>query len=415
MLIEQSWPNLAVAIGIGLLIGAERERRKGVGTDRSPEGIRTFTIASMLGAVSSIFNFWLLLASIICVTLFTVATRYHQKSEDPGITTEIALILTVILGGLSMRSPALSAAIAVAVAILLAAKEPMHGFVRRVVTKDELDDFLILAAATLIILPLVPNEFIGPYDAVNLRDIWVLVILVMAINVLGQLVLRWLGTRIGLPVVGLVSGFVSSVATIAAMGSRAKAVHGLIGSAVAGATLSSIATVIQLAILLAAVYPPVLNVLALPLVFGGASIALYGLIVGFNSFQKNQIETAKMTNTFSVKSAFILAGMIGMVLIISAALKDQFGQVGLVIALGVAGFADVHAPTIAVASQAAARKLALENAAIPILVAFSTNTIAKALVAIASGCKAFSTQIIIGLALQLVAVWLGWWLSWSVF
>lgn len=415
MLIEQSWPNLAVAIGIGLLIGAERERRKGVGTDRSPEGIRTFTIASMLGAVSSIFNFWLLLASIICVTLFTVATRYHQKSEDPGITTEIALILTVILGGLSMRSPALSAAIAVAVAILLAAKEPMHGFVRRVVTKDELDDFLILAAATLIILPLVPNEFIGPYDAVNLRDIWVLVILVMAINVLGQLVLRWLGTRIGLPVVGLVSGFVSSVATIAAMGSRAKAVHGLIGSAVAGATLSSIATVIQLAILLAAVYPPVLNVLALPLVFGGASIALYGLIVGFNSFQKNQIETTKMTNTFSVKSAFILAGMIGMVLIISAALKDQFGQVGLVIALGVAGFADVHAPTIAVASQAAARKLALENAAIPILVAFSTNTIAKALVAIASGCKAFSTQIIIGLALQLVAVWLGWWLSWSVF
>lgn len=415
MLIEQSWPNLAVAIGIGLLIGAERERRKGTGADRSPEGIRTFTIASMLGAVSSIFNFWLLLASIICVTLFTVATRYHQKSEDPGITTEIALILTVILGGLSMRSPALSAAIAVAVAILLAAKEPMHGFVRRVVTKDELDDFLILSAATLIILPLVPNEFIGPYDAVNLRDIWVLVILVIAINVLGQLVLRWLGTRIGLPVVGLVSGFVSSVATIAAMGSRAKVVHGLIGSAVAGATLSSIATVIQLAILLAAVYPPVLNVLAMPLVFGGASIAIYGLIVGFNSFQKNQIETTKMTNTFSVKSAFILAGMIGMVLIISAALKDQFGQVGLVIALGVAGFADVHAPTIAVASQAAAGKLALENAAIPILVAFSTNTMAKALVAIASGCKAFFTQIIIGLALQLVAVWLGWWLSWSVF
>lgn len=415
MLIEQSWLNLAVAIGIGLLIGAERERRKGAGADRSPEGIRTFTIASMLGAVSSIFNFWLLLASIICVTLFTVATRYHQKSEDPGITTEIALILTVILGGLSMRSPALSAAIAVAVAILLAAKEPMHGFVRRVVTKNELGDFLILSAATLIILPLVPNEFIGPYDAVNLRNIWVLVILVMAINVLGQLVLRWLGARIGLPVVGLVSGFVSSVATIAAMGSRAKATHDLIGSAVAGATLSSIATVIQLAILLAAVYPPVLKVLVLPLVFGGASIALYGLIVAFNSYQKIQAETTTMTNAFNLKSAFILAGMIAMVLIISAALKDRFGQVGLVIALGFAGFADAHAPTIAVASQVAAGKLALENAAIPILVAFSTNTMAKALVAIASGCKTFSTQIIVGLTLQLVAVWLGWWLSWSAF
>ncbi len=411
MIIEQSWLNLAVAIGIGLLIGAERERRKGSGADRSPEGIRTFTIASMLGAVSAIFNFWLLLASILCVTLFTVATRYHQRSEDPGITTEIALILTVILGGLSMRSPALTAAIAVAVAILLAAKEPMHGFVRRVVKKDELSDFLILAAATLIILPLVPSEFIGPYNAVNPRNIWVLVILVMVINVLGHLVLRWLGTHIGLPLVGFVSGFISSVATIAAMGAHAKEAHGFVGGAVAGATLSSLATILQLAILLAAIYPPVLKELALPLAFGGISIVVYGLVVAHKSLQKNQPDVTKMTKTFSVKTAFILAALIIVVLIISSALKDQFGQVGLVVALGFAGFADAHAPTIAVASQAAAGKLSLENVAIPILVAFSTNTVAKALVAITIGCKAYSKQVIIGLALQVVAVWLGWTLS----
>lgn len=411
MVIEQSWLNLAVAIGIGLLIGAERERRKGWGADRSPEGIRTFTIASMIGAVSAIFNFWLLLASVICVTFFMVATRYHQKGEDPGITTEIALILTVILGGLSISSPGFSAAIAVAVAILLAAKEPMHGFVRKVVTKDEMNDFLILAAATLIILPLVPNKLIGPFDAVNPRNIWTLVILVMTINVLGHLVLRWLGTRIGLPVVGLVSGFISSVATIAAMGARAKETQDLIGGAVAGATLSSLATVLQLAILLAAVYPLALKELALPLVFGGVAIVLYGLVVARKSFQKNQTELTKMTKAFSIKSAFILAAVIMLVLIISSALKDQFGQVGLVIASGVAGFADVHAPTIAVASQAAAGKLALENVAIPILVAFSTNVMAKILVAITIGCTAFSKQIFFGLALQMAAVWLGWWLS----
>ena len=167
----------------------------------------------------------------------------------------------------------------------------------------------------------------------------------------------------------------------------------------------------QLAILLAAVYPLALKELALPLVFGGFAIVLYGLVIARKSYKRNQTELTKITKAFSIKSAFILAAVIMLVLIISSALKDQFGQVGLVIASGIAGFADAHAPTIAVASQAAAGKLALENVAIPILVAFSTNALAKVLVAITIGWTAFSMQIFFGLALQVAAVWLGWWLS----
>jgi uncharacterized membrane protein (DUF4010 family) len=143
------WLNLAVAMGIGLLIGAERERNKGTGPNRSSGGIRTFTLASLLGAVSSTFNFWLLVTSIFCVMTFTAIGYYKQRDKDPGITTEIALVTTVILGGLAMSAPALSAAIAVSVAILLAAKEPIHGFVLNMLTKDELTDFLVLAAQPL--------------------------------------------------------------------------------------------------------------------------------------------------------------------------------------------------------------------------------------------------------------------------
>lgn len=411
MVNAEHWLNLAVAIGVGLLIGAERERRKGVGADRSPEGIRTFTIASLLGAVSAFLSTWLLLVSVLCVTLFTVATRYHQRSEDPGITTEIALVLTVILGGLSMTSPALTAAIAVAVAILLAAKEPIHGFVRTMVTKDELNDFLILAAATLIILPLVPNALVGPYHAINPRNIWMIVILVMAISVLGHLVLRWLGPRIGLPLVGLISGFISSIATISAMAARAKQNPSLVGGAVAGAALSSLATVLQLVVLLAAVHPPLLSALALPLIFAGVSIVLYGLVFALKSFQDHQTETTRITKTFSVKTAFVLAGVIVVVLIVSSALNERFGQAGLVFAVGVAGLADVHAPTIAVATQTAAGKLALESAVMPILVAFSANTLVKSIAAGISRCHVYAAQLIVGLMLQLCAMWMGWWLS----
>ena len=413
MIIDNTiWLNLAVALGVGLLIGTERERSKGMGTDRPSAGIRTFTIASLLGAVSTVINFWLLVVSIVCVMIFVAIAYFNRPGKDPGpgLTTEISLIFTVILGGLAMSAAGLAAALAVSVAILLAAKEPIHGFVLGVVTKDELNDFLMLAAATLIILPLVPNEFIGPFEAINPRNLWLIVIFVMTISALGHLALRWLGGRIGLPIVGLVSGLISSIATVGAMGVRAKETPNLISAAVAGALLSSLATTLKLTILLAAIHPPTLHALVWPLVFGGVSIAIYGLVVTLNSLHKDVEEMNSLTKTFSVKTALMLAAVIAVVLIASAALTAWFGQAGLVAASGVAGLADAHASAISVASLAAAGKLSAESAVLPILVAFSVNAVSKAVMAVISGGKNFSRQVISGLIVQVAATWLGWWL-----
>ena len=411
MIDKSLWLNLAVALGLGLLIGAERERSKGADPNTSSAGIRTFTIASLLGAVSTMVNFWLLVVSIFCVTIFEAIAYFNQRGKEPGLTTEVALIFTMILGGLAMSSTALAAALAVSLAVLLAAKEPMHGFVLGVVTKDELNDFLILAAATLIILPLVPDKSIGPFEAINPRNLWLIVILVMTISALGHLALRWLGGRIGLPIVGLVSGFISSIATVGAMGARAKETPALIGSAVAGAILSSLATILQLALLLAAIHPPTLHALMWPLVFGGVSIAIYGLVVTLYSLHnKNTAEANKPTKTFSLNTALMLTAVIAVALIASAALKAWFGQAGLVLASGVAGVADTHAAAISVASLAAASKLSTESAVIPILVAFSVNSVSKAVMAVISGGKDFSRQVILGLIVQVSATWVGWWL-----
>lgn len=412
MIIDNAlWLNLAVALGIGLLIGAERERAKGAGSDRKPiAGIRTFTLASLLGAVSTVVNFWLLVVSLFCVTIFAAIASFIRRDQDPGLTTEITLVFTVILGGLAMSASSLAASLAVSTAILLAAKEPIHGFVLGVVTKDELNDFLILAAATLIVLPLVPSESIGPFDAINPRNLWLIVILVMLIGALGHLALRWLGGKIGLPVVGMVSGFVSSIATISAMGERARKSPALIGSAVAGAVLSNISTILVLAMVLAAVHPPTLRILAAPLIFGGISVAIYGLVVTLHAFREQGAEMEKPSRSFSVKTALTMAAVIAVVLIASAAFKAWFGQTGLVVASGLAGLVDAHAPTFSVASLAAAGKLDLESVAIPILVAFSINAISKAVTAIVSGGRAFARQVILGLSMQVSATWLGWWL-----
>lgn len=411
MLIDNAhWLNLAVALGIGLLIGAERERSKGDRGDRTTAGVRTFTIASLLGAVSTSVDFWLLVVSIICVTVFVATAYFTRKDEDPGLTTEISLVFTVILGGLAMTTPSMAASLAVAAAILLAAKEPIHGFVRGVVTKDEMIDFLILAAATLIVLPQVPNALVGPFDAVNPRNLWLIVILVMLIGALGHLALRLLGSRTGLPLVGFVSGFISSIATIGAMGARVKKTPDLIGTAVAGATLSSLSTVLQLAMLLAAIHPPTLHALTMPLLFGGISIALYGLVVTLNSFNQQSPELSRHSRSFSVKTALTLAVVIAVVLIASAALKAWFGQAGLVVASAVAGLADVHASTISVASLAASSKITAVNAAVPILVAFSVNATSKVVTAAVTGGRLFFLQVTLGLVMQVSALWLGWWL-----
>jgi hypothetical protein len=241
--------SLAVALGIGLLIGVERERHKGEGPSRSSAGIRTFTIASLTGATSLIVGGEMLLATVTAGVAALVAVAYWLgHGSDPGLTSEIALVLTVILGGLSMQQPALAGGLAVTIAVLLAARSPLHRFVRSVLTDDELHDALIFAGATLIVLPLVPDRPIGPYSSLNPHTIWILMILIMAISAAAYVAVRTVGVRFGLPIAGFASGFISSTTTIGAMGARSVRAQSLLPAAVAGAVLSTLATVVQMAI-----------------------------------------------------------------------------------------------------------------------------------------------------------------------
>jgi uncharacterized membrane protein (DUF4010 family) len=418
MIIDSAhWLNLAVALGIGLLIGAERERKKAAAGERRKDGagsstvagVRTFTIASLLGAVSTAIDPWLLMVAIVCVTIFVTAATFVSKDDNPSLTTEVSLLLTLILGGLAMSAAGLAASLAVAVAILLAAKEPIHWFVRGAVTKDEMNDFFILAAATLIVLPVVPNELIGPFDAINPRNLWLVVILVMFIGALSHLALRLFGSKTGLPVVGLVSGFISSIATVGAMGTRARKTPELMGAAVAGATLSCLATVLQLSLLLAAIHPPTLYALAGPLIAGGVTISIYGFVVTLSSFHQNGTEIDNPGRSFSVKTAIMLAAIIALALLVSAALKTWFGQAGLIVASGVAGLADAHAATISVASLALGGKIAITDAIVPILVAFSVNAASKVIAAVITGGSLFARQVTLGIIIQVLSIWIAWW------
>ena len=400
--------NLAVALGIGLLIGAERERRKGQGPSRSPAGIRTFTVASLAGAISFIAGGEVLLAVATAgVVILTAVAYWRAHEDDPGLTTEIALVLTVLLGGLSMQQPALAAGLAVTVTVLLAARSRLHRFVRTMLTEGELQDALILAGATLVVLPLVPDRQMGPYGALNPHSIWILVILVMAISAAGYVAVRILGARFGLPIAGLASGFISSTATIGAMGARARKSTDVLAAAVAGAVLSTVATIVQMALVLAATDVTTLRALSVPLVCAGLAAVVYGTAFTIWALQQKTEGEAQSGHAFSLSTALVFALTLSCILVASAALREWFGETGIIVAAALAGFVDTHSAAISVASLVASGKMSAADAVFPILAGLSTNTISKMFLAGITGGSAFALRVIPGLIVVALAAWVG--------
>lgn len=399
--------RLASAFAIGLLIGAERERRKGEGPSRSPAGIRTFAIASLLGAVSmTLATPWLLAACTVAMAGLSAIAYSRSSQDDPGLTTEAALVLTVLLGALVTVHPALSAGLAVSVVIILAARDRIHRFVSVALSEEELSDALVFAAGVFVILPLVPNRYLGPFNAINPHTIWIIVILMMSISALGYIAVRLIGPRFGLPFAGLASGFVSSIATIGSMGARARKEPGLARPAVAGAVLSTIATVIELAIVLAATSRATLQVLAIPLIAAGVMAVVYGAIFTLKNLRHEVPEQAQRGRPFSLRTALGFALAVAVMLLVSAALNYWFGERGVIVAAAVAGFGDAHSVAVSVASLVASGKLNPEHSVIPVLAGVTTNTAAKMVVAVASGGKRFALQVIPGLLLFLTGAWL---------
>lgn len=310
-----------------------------------------------------------------------------------------------------MQAPALAAALGVTVAVVLVVRGPIHHFVQSVLTDKELKDLLLLAVATLLILPLMPDRPIGPYGAIHPRALWLVVILVMSIAAAGHVALRLFGSRWGLPLAGLLGGFVSSTATIGAMGTRARDAPALLLPAVAGAVLSTVGTMVQMAMVLAATNLATFRAMALPVICAGAVALAYGLLMTWRTLREPGEAHADQGAAFSLWTALALAGVLALVSLISAGLSQAYGQAGLAAATALAGFADTHAPAVSVAALVGSGAIAVDTASLPILLAMTTNTLSKIIAAVASGDKQYWWRVVPGLLLVVGAAWVGWWLS----
>ena len=398
--------GFAAALGGGLLIGIERERRKGFGAGRALAGIRTFSLVSLMGAAASVLAQPLLtFAGAVLVLALAATGRWRRQPRDPGVTTELALFVTYLLGVMALDRPIAAAGASIVVASLLVSRRSLHEFSVDVLTERELRDGLLFAACALIVLPLLPDQSAPLLGEVSPRRIFALVVAFMGIQAAGYVALRAAGPRIGLSLSGLASGFVSSTSTIASLGSRSRTEPKLRAACVSAALFSNIATVVLLAIVIGAIYPPVLTVAAQSL---GAALlaAIAGAGVGFRIQPVHSLSRGPKGRPFNLFHALGFAAGLTGVTAGMAVISSRLGRLAADVAVAIAALFDVHAASASVVSLAAKGAISPRAALFPILIAFSANTLTKLSVAFVTGGIRYGLAVGAGLLVIIAAAWL---------
>jgi uncharacterized membrane protein (DUF4010 family) len=400
---------ILVALGAGLLIGIERERRNTEDKKPAAAGVRTFAITALLGVLATLSGSNIVLAAVaLGVVALTALSYQHSKDGDPGLTTEIALLATFLTGVLAVSQPILAAAAGVLIVVLLVLREPLHSFARAKLSDQELRDAVLLAAAAILVLPILPNEPIDPWHVINPRLVWKLTVLIMLLDAAGYVAQRLVGARAGLPISGLLGGFVSSTAVVATMGKRAQQEPRVLPAAVAGAALSNIATVVQLAMVLAISSPALLGQLRWVLLIMGVTMAAYGTLMILAA--KDKAAPPQPTGrAFRLRTALLFAGAFVLVMLLVAGLQRTFGPAWAMAGVVIGGFADAHSTAASVGSLTADGQLSPQLAMIAIGLVVTTNTLSKLGFARAGGA-AYFWRLAPGLVLLIASYWLSWWL-----
>jgi len=368
-------------------------------------------LSSLAGAVAMLVGGAMMLAVVLIgVVLLRCAAYVHMQAGSPGLTTSVALIITVLLGGFSIEAPGTAAALGVVVAVLLAARSALHTFAQSTPTDAEVRDGLILASVSLVVLPVLPDEPFGPGGLLNLGNIFLIVVLVMALGALGHICTRLFGARVGLPLSGFFSGFVSSAATIVAMGQRSTSTPSGESNAAAGAVLSSVSSFVQIAFVIGALSLPMLQSSAIVLFAVILVAGVYGAVFTLSSLRHTG-EAAPMElsgKVFSVRTAVVFAVTVTLTMLIAALLQEYFGNAAVALAAGVAGLVSTQSAAAALAALVVAGKIGPDEALLPLVLAISANILVRILLARSHGNGTFSRIVIAGLVLSGLAAWAGW-------
>jgi uncharacterized membrane protein (DUF4010 family) len=344
----EALPQFLTSLAIGLLIGLERER-----TPSAKAGLRTFALVALFGTLSALLSTrlgspWLLIAGLLAVAGMIIAAYLNNPGEDndPGTTTVIALLLCYGLGAMIWFGLAkLAVMLAIGVTALLYFKPELRGFSQRL-TRRDLVAVLQFSVLTFIVLPILPDQSYGPYQAFNPHQAWLMVVLISGISLAGYTALHVVGTRYGAPLLGFLGGIVSSTATTLLYAKNSRSNQTLANLAASVIVIAGMVVLLRLLVISAVVAYGTLHAL-LPVLAGGF---LFGLAVALYNWRKMSKATGlnipETSNPAELHTAIGFGLLYVGVLLGSAWMQDIAGSRGLYAVALVSGLTDVDAITL---------------------------------------------------------------------
>jgi uncharacterized membrane protein (DUF4010 family) len=404
------WQKFALAALVGLMVGLEREHSQRESETSHFAGIRTFPLMTLLGCTAAFLSTegqpWLFAVGFSgLAVLVLIVYAFSAQQGDLGVTTEIAVLIVYLIGGLIYWDQIwLAAALGVIVTVLLAARPVLHGLVARI-EREDIYAALKFGVVSAVVLPLLPNQTYGPWDVLNPFRIWLMVVFVSAIGFIGYGAIKLLGAQRGIGLTGLLGGLVSSTAVTLSFSQRSRDAtflgkHLAFGIAVASVTMYPTVLVQALVFnrrLAGEVWLPLVLLSAI-----GTAVCVFL----WQRAQSQEEQDTKLANPFRLWPAIQFGILFGVVLLITRGAQSVLGDTGVYVTSFLAGLTGLDAVTLSMA-QLAGRGVSYEVAAQALLVAVTANTVAKAALTLFLGARSLHRYTLPSLGF-LALISLGW-------
>jgi uncharacterized membrane protein (DUF4010 family) len=400
--------RFGIALVIGILIGMEREHAK-PGDEKMFAGVRTFALLALAGCTAALLvevtgaalafiGVFGGIGALIAVSYFVSA-----KKGEMGLTTEMAGLLTVMLGALCYWDYLeLAAALAVTITVLLSLKVELESFADRI-SRDDVFAALKFAVITVIILPLLPKEPLGPppFDVLIPYNIWLMVVFIAGINFLGYVLVKLVGAKQGIGLTGFLGGLVSSTAVTLSFSERSQREIDLAKPFALAIIVAWTVMFARVLVEVAVINLALLSILWLPI----AAAALAGLLYGYWLFRRQKFDEkgeVAVSNPFELGAAIKFGLLYAVVLLVSRTAQLYLGDAGIYLSSILSGLVDVDAITLSMAQLSKHGGIALDTAKLAIVLAAMSNTVVKGGIVLLTGTVALRKAILPGFLSMLI-------------
>lgn len=394
---------LGTALAIGLLIGVERGWRSREAEDgQRVAGLRTYGLTGLLGGCAGLLSQYLdvIVFGFVFLgftTAVTVAYAMQQRiSGDVSITSAITMLLTFVLGTLATLDHVnLAASTAVITTLLLRFKDVLHGWLRNL-ERRELHASLHLLLISVVLLPILPNQGYGPWQAFNPYEIWWMVVLIASISFIGYFIMKIAGPEKGVMLTALTAGMVSSTALTLHFSKLSKQ-QAEMKNLLAAGILVACGTMFPRVVLVASLINPILfSELFMPMIVMTVLTLFAAAIMWHQSTYYQPSKLVNLNNPLELKSALFFGALLVLVILLGKVAIHYLGETGIYLLAGVSGIADVDSINLAL-SRMSITELSLDVAVVSIVIASSSNTLVKAFLAVFIGGSNMAMRVLLPL------------------